>query len=114
MEHVVVDKAPYDAWEQQGFITITDTPIVDQSAVMRYVIDTCAAHDWDIQCLCFDPANASKLMLDLSEEGYDVEEVFQSHKSLNESTQGFREQVYCKNILPGPELLHVKCCDPPQ
>ena len=99
MEHVVVDKAPYDAWEQQGFITITDTPIVDQSAVMRYVIDTCAAHDWDIQCLCFDPANASKLMLDLSEEGYDVEEVFQSHKSLNESTQGFREQVYCKNIL---------------
>ena len=99
MEHVVVDKAPYDAWEQQGFITITDTPIVDQSAVMRYVIDTCAAHDWDIQCLCFDPANASKLMLDLSEEGYDVEEIFQSHKSLNESTQGFREQVYCKNIL---------------
>ena len=72
MEHVVVDKAPYDAWEQQGFITITDTPIVDQSAVMRYVIDTCAAHDWDIQCLCFDPANASKLMLDLSDDSYEI------------------------------------------
>ena len=38
-------------------------------------------------------------MMDLSDEGYDVEEVFQSHKSLNESTQGFREQVYCGNIL---------------
>ena len=37
-------------------------------------------------------------MMDLSNEGYDVEEVFQSHKSLNESTQGFREQVYCGNI----------------
>ena len=38
-------------------------------------------------------------MMDLSNEGYVVEEVFQSHKSLNESTQGFREQVYSKNIL---------------
>ena len=62
---------------------------------MRYVIDTCEANGWKIQCLCFDPANASLLMMELSDEGYDVEEVFQSHKSLNESTQGFREQVLC-------------------
>ena len=47
----------------------------------------------NIECLCFDPANAAKLMMDLSDEGYEVEEVYQSHKSLNESTQGFREQV---------------------
>ena len=38
-------------------------------------------------------------MMDLSNEGYVVEEVFQSHKHLNEATQGFREQVYCGNIL---------------
>lgn len=99
MEHVVKDRAPFDAWEMQGFITITNTPIVDQGAVMRYVIDTCQKYSLQIQCLCFDPANASKLMMDLSEEGYDVEEVFQSHKSLNESTQGFREQVYAGNVL---------------
>ncbi len=49
--------------------------------------------------MCFDPANASKIMIDLSNEGYAVEEVFQSHKSLNESTAGFREQVYCKNVI---------------
>jgi phage terminase large subunit-like protein len=36
--------------------------------------------------------------MDLSDEGYDVEEVFQSHKSLNESTQGFREQVYSGSV----------------
>ena len=38
-------------------------------------------------------------MMDLSDSGYDVEEVFQSYKSLNEATQGFREQVYSKNVL---------------
>ena len=37
-------------------------------------------------------------MLELSDQGYDVEEVFQSQKSLNESTQTFREQVYAGNI----------------
>lgn len=43
--------------------------------------------------------NASKIMMDLSEQGYTVEEVYQSHKSLNESTQGFREQVFAGNIV---------------
>lgn len=99
IERKAKDKAPYDAWERMGFITITNTPIVDQNAVMRYVINTCRENDWKIKTLCFDPANASKLMMDLSDEGYDVEEVYQSHKSLNESTQGFREQVYSGNII---------------
>lgn len=98
-ERKAKDKTDYDAWEREGFLTVTNTPIVDQNAVMKYVIDTCEENDWSIECLCFDPANASKIMMDLSDEGYTVEEVYQSHKSLNESTQGFREQVYCKNIL---------------
>lgn len=98
-EHIRKDKAPYDAWERMGFLEVTNTPIVDQGAVMKYVLDTCEELNLKIQCLCFDPANASKLMMDLSNEGYDVEEVFQSHKHLNEATQGFREQVFCKNII---------------
>ena len=99
IEHKVKDKGAYDAWERMGFITCTDSPIVDQNVVMRYVLNECEKNAWSIECLCFDPANASKLMMDLSDEGYDVEEVFQSHKSLNESTQGFREQVYSGNIV---------------
>lgn len=98
-EHIIKDKVPYDAWERLGHLTLTNTPIVDQATVMRYVLDECEKYQLDIQCLCFDPANASKLMMDLSDEGYTVEEVYQSHKSLNESTQGFREQVYSSNVV---------------
>ena len=98
-ERKAKDKVDYDAWEREGFLTVTETPIVDQGAVMRYVLQTCEKNGWKIETLCFDPANASKLMMDLSAEGYVVEEVFQSHKSLNESTQGFREQVYSGNII---------------
>lgn len=104
-EHIMKDKVPYDIWERIGYLEVTDTPIVDQGTVMEYVLQTCEKNGWKIQCLCFDPANASKLMMDLSDEGYDVEEVFQSHKSLNESTQGFREQVYCQNVFYQPNPL---------
>lgn len=98
-ERKAKDKVDYDAWERAGYLTVTETQIVNQQAVMDYVIETCDKNKWAIECLCFDPANAGKLMLDLSNEGYDVEEVWQSHKALNESTQTLREQVYEGNII---------------
>ena len=98
-ERIIVDKMPYDAWERNGWLTVTDTEIVDQNAVMKYVNDFVNKNGLIINCLCFDPANASKLMLEMSDEGYVVHEVYQSHKSLNESTAGFREQVYCGNVV---------------
>ena len=98
IERKRTDHFDYDMCERLGFLSVTDTPIVDQSAVIKYVLDICRQNQLDIQCLCFDPANAAKMMMDLSNEGFDVEEVYQSHRSLNESTAGFREQVYCGNI----------------
>lgn len=72
---------------------------------MQYVKSEIEKHGLDVQCLCFDPANATKIMMDLSDEGYTVEEVYQSHRSLNESTQSFREQVYAGNVLYTPNPL---------
>lgn len=107
IERTRLDKVPYDAWERNGWLTVTDTEIVDQNAVMNYVIQTCKKNNWKIYQLCFDPANASKIMMDLQDKGYDVVEVYQSQKSLNEATQGFREEVYSKNILyPYNSLLN--------
>lgn len=98
-EHIAVDKVPYDTWVENGFITVTDTEVVDQRRVIDYVKNTCEEYGWQIEMLCFDPNNATKMELELSEEGYNVQEVFQSYKHLNEATQGFREQVYEGNIL---------------
>ncbi len=98
-ERILKDKVPYDAWKRLGYLTITNTEIVDQQQVIEYVLEICEKNKWKINTLCFDPANASKMMIDLSNEGFIVEEVYQSHKSLNESTAGFREQVYSKNVI---------------
>lgn len=106
VERANVDKFPYDAYERMGYISVTDTEIVNQNAVIKYVEDFVKKHGLKIECLCFDPANASKIMIDMSDAGYDVEEVYQSARSLNESTCGFREQVYEGNVayLPNPIL----------
>lgn len=109
IERMRVDKMPYDAWERLGYITVTNTQVVDQDAVKSYFLNWIKDHGVTEECLCFDPANAGKLMLELSEDGHIVEEVFQSHKHLNEATQGFREQVYLGNViyLPDPVLNYA-------
>lgn len=98
-EREVVDKMPYSYWAEAGYITVTNTQIVDQQAVWEYVETFCQENELKINTLCFDPANASKMMMDLSTQGYECVEVYQSYRSLNESTAGFREQVYCGNVI---------------
>ena len=105
-EHMAKEKQPYDVWEKLGFITVTETQIVDQTAVMLYVLQMCEEYNWHIECFAFDPAGASKIMMDLSNEGYEVEEVWQSPRSLNDATTGFRDTTYAGRVhyLPDPLL----------
>lgn len=98
-ERIIKDKVPYDAWAMNGYLSLTNTEIVDQQQVMDYVIETCNKNNWKIHTLCFDPNNASKIMTDLDGEGYNVEEIWQSHRQLNDATAGFREQVYEGNVI---------------
>lgn len=106
VERTIKDKMPYDAWERQGYITITNTEIIDQNIVTQYAIDFCNKNNWEIDTWCFDPTNASKTIIDLSNDGYKVVELFQSHQKLNESTVALREEVYLGNViyLPNPVL----------
>lgn len=96
--HKREDKMPYDAWERNGWVSVTDTPVIDQNQVMEYVRKFCAKYDLQIIQLCFDPDNATKLMLELSAE-FDVIDVYQNYRSLNECTKTFREEVYNGNII---------------
>lgn len=99
--HIATDRVPYDLWARQGWLTITNTDIVDQSTVMKYVIDFSEEHNLSLQAFCFDPANASKLEMDLDGlygGSVRVEEVYQSAKSQNESTKGLRDAVLAGNV----------------
>lgn len=99
--HEITDKQPFMAWHKQGFISVTNSPIVDQQQVLDYVEKFCEELKVKVCGYWFDPTNASKMMTDLQNEKplIDIVEVFQSHKALNECTAGFREQVFCGNII---------------
>ena len=108
-EHEIKDKMPYTSWVERGFITVTNTPIIDQQQVIEYGIEFCKKYNLSIDTWCFDPANATKIMGDLDKQGYEVTELFQSHLKLNESTVALREEVYLENViyLPNPVLNYA-------
>ena len=99
IERTHKDKVPYDLWERQGYVTALDLPTINQNRVVDYVIDFCDKKKLKINTLCFDEKFAGKLMQELSDEGYNVEAVWQSHRHLNEATVNFRNDVYNKNII---------------
>ncbi|WP_338009696.1 terminase large subunit [Desulfitobacterium hafniense] len=98
-ERIRVDKQPYDLWQRQKFLTVTDSEIVNQKDIIKYIVDTCEENNWNINMICVDPNNASLFMQEMSDKGYIVVDVWQSAKSLNDATTGFREQVYLKNVV---------------
>lgn len=98
-ERTKKDKAPYDAWERLGYLSVTDTPTVNQEYVKNYIIDTCKKNEWNIYNICPDPHDSTLFSTELSNEGYEVVEVYQSAKSLNDSTTNFRVQVYDGNVM---------------
>lgn len=99
MEHIKVDKMPFDTWVRDNYITITNSPIVDQKKVIDYCINICNKNGWNIKAWAIDPHNASLLTTTLLDMKQDVFEIYQSKKHLNEPTVDLREQIYCENVF---------------
>ncbi len=97
-EKELTDKVPYTAWAKQGYITVTNSPIVDQTVVENWVYNWIETHELIPETFVFDPHNSSKLMMDMSNKGYDCVELYQSYGSLNEVTTNFREEVYSGRV----------------
>lgn len=107
MEHIKVDKMPFEMWVREGYITITNTPIVDQKQVIDYCLNMCESNGWNIRAWAIDPFNASLLTTTLLDLGEEVFEIYQSKKHLNEPTVDFREQVYSENVIVEENLCYL-------
>lgn len=99
VEREITDKVPYQAWEKEGFITVTDSQIVNQKAMMLWIYDFVEKHELEIACWAFDPWNSSLFMTTVSERGNTVYDVAQTYSGLNDATVGLREDVYEGNVF---------------
>lgn len=98
IERVNKDKAPYDAWEAQGYLSVTNTDIVDKDYVIDWTYNFIKKYNLRPLCWAFDANNAAGIMSDVGKK-YTVYDVAQNYPSLNDATVGFREEVYCGNIV---------------
>ena len=94
-----IDKAPYDYWVNQGFITLTNGAAVDYRTVLRWICDETLKNGWRVEEICIDPWGAGALSNDLQEQGFTVVEIIQGIKTLSEPTKNFREMVYLKRVV---------------
>lgn len=105
IERINVDKAPYDAWEMQGYLSVTNTDVVDQMEVVLWAMNFAKEHDLHIAYWAPDPSNAGLLMTTLSDAGENVCQVKQSYQSLNDPTLGLRNEIFSKNVMYLPDPL---------
>lgn len=99
LQRIKTDKAPYDAWEMQGYLSVTDTPIVDQQYVYEWTKNFLAKYNLHPLCWAVDATNASEIINTASKDGQTVYDVAQNYTSLNDATVGFREEVYSGNVV---------------
>ncbi len=92
------DKAHYQLWAKQGWITPTPGAVVDYGFIKAYIMEKEKEYDLKIKEICADPWNATQFMQDMEAEGYVVVEIRQGIKTLGEATSDFREQVYQGNL----------------
>lgn len=109
LEREASDKVPYTAWEQQGWLSITDSQIVDQNFVKLWVKKFAEDHGLHIETWAFDPHNSALFMSSLSDEGEDVFEVYQSFSGLNDATIGLREEIIQGNVYHLADPLFSFC-----
>lgn len=95
------DNAPYVIWADKGLLTITTAGggiKTDYKSIinhLRYLVDE---YNIDLQCIAYDPHNASAFLADLEDFGCDLIEIKQSARSLNDATKDFQLEVKAGNI----------------
>jgi phage terminase large subunit-like protein len=92
------DRVPYDQWIRDGLITATSGNVVDQGFIREDI--NRLAREYQLRELAFDPWNASKLSLELKNDGIEVVQMRQGFQSLSEATK------HLGALVTGRKLRH--------
>ena len=92
-------RLPFDLWEKEGYLTITDGMVVDYNYIKKYIQDIEDKYNINITEICYDPWNASQFANDMSELGYEMIEIRQGIRTLGEPCKSFREEAYSGNLF---------------
>lgn len=97
-----LENKPYSLWEKDGFITASTAnkgELIDYRQITEYIVDNLNLNKWNAIYICVDPRGATQFMLELSDLGYEVLDIFQSNSSVHEPTDDFRNMVQVKRVM---------------
>ncbi|MGE7216595.1 terminase large subunit [Priestia koreensis] len=98
-EKIKMDKVPYDLWEREGWLTLTNGEIVDYNFVEKFIVDQVEKYQWKPLSFCYDEWNATDLTIRMQQRGYITVKVVQGMKTLAPPTKKFRDLVYEGKII---------------
>lgn len=101
-DHILSDNAPYDIWEKDGLITLTETlggVKTDYKYIIAHLNEAIEKYDLHVAAIGYDPHNADAFLNDLEETGIDSIMITQSAKYLNDATEDFRLECEAGNVL---------------
>lgn len=93
------EKAPYDLWEREGWITRTPGSVNDYRDIVKWITDKVKKEDWKVKQIHYDAWDASHLKILLEEEGYTVIETPQRLQSLSPATKNFKHLVFQNKVI---------------
>jgi phage terminase large subunit-like protein len=93
------DRVPYEQWIADGLITATPGNVVDQGFIREDI--NRIAKDYKLKELAFDPWNATKLAVELDQDGIKIVEMRQGFRSLSEPTKHLGALVTGRTLRHG-------------
>ena len=101
-EHIKTDIAPYDLWEKQGLLTVTDTfhgIKNDYKFIIKHLRELITAHHLELCGIGYDPYNADGFLGDLEDFGVPLVSITQSARFLSPATESFELTARSQDIL---------------
>lgn len=98
LQKIKQDNVPYDLWEKEGWLTLTDGDVVDYKYIQAFIEDVIKKYSIKPIEVCADPWNASQFMQDLEAAGFTPIEIRQGIATLGAPTKDFREKVYMGRV----------------
>lgn len=93
------DRVPYDVWERDGWLTLTEGNTIDQDTIKRDVLASKAVYD--LKDVGYDRWNAAKVVKELEREGVVMVQVGQGFASLSAPTKELLKLVMERKIRHG-------------
>jgi phage terminase large subunit-like protein len=96
LDRVKKDGVNYDRWIREGYITATPGNVIDYDYIKRDILQIC--EDYDVKNIQYDRWNSSQLVINLQEEGIEMEGFGQGYGSMSTPTKEFEKIVIAREM----------------